>query len=373
MTSAAPAGDKQAGQLLLGLAPATANTAALLPPAFLRRLGLGHGVIPPHAVIRNLPDGLQAFRYDDLHPKGLSQSVTVLASPTTAGVAIAACLTPTAGTPPDKACRAAAPRLTIAGASGYPVGPGPGICRRGQSHLHPPGRATERTPGRPRCGDHPERPGVHRRCDRACLSIRPQSIGRAASEPGRSCRQHAAGASARVDTSCVPRRLGRGAQQFQQRLPTRGTPRCWSAGGRRGRPFATQARRLCQPDHQPLPAAFDPAIDKGHCDVSCASAPPQTQSSPQPQAPASQQSSPRPTHRPKPSPRADPIAAGRSAAAKEWPTDSGRPVRAGRRRWLLRLNHGVTYGPGAQALPTKSPGATSDSSDIANGPVITRP
>jgi hypothetical protein len=118
----APKGDG-GGQLVAGQVDASGPT--LLPASLLRRLDPQP---KPNDPVR-LGD-LQAYRYTDLRPKGLSGPLTVYATPTTSGVATVACVSPPGGSDAFVAdCERVAATLRLAGAKAYALGPSDAYAR----------------------------------------------------------------------------------------------------------------------------------------------------------------------------------------------------------------------------------------------------
>jgi hypothetical protein len=92
----------------------------LLPASFRRQV---EGGVPAGEPVQ-LGD-LQAYRYADLHVRGLSGTVTVYAVPTTAGVATITCWTESKVTRPFQTeCGQVASTLQLHGISPYPIGAG---------------------------------------------------------------------------------------------------------------------------------------------------------------------------------------------------------------------------------------------------------
>ena len=101
--------------LAAGLMPG-ASGRTLLPPSFLRRLPDEPSTGDPVKV-----GEASAYRYTNLTVQGLSQPVTVLAAPTTAGVLGILCLPGTAAA--SAPCERAADTLKLNGAKPLPLGP----------------------------------------------------------------------------------------------------------------------------------------------------------------------------------------------------------------------------------------------------------
>ncbi len=101
-----------AGQVKQGAANST-----LLPAAFLQALGLDAGELPPRQAVRLADNKIEAYRYANLRPKGITKPVTLYTAPTSAGVATVACVDPSAD------CESIANTLKLNGGKAFPVGP----------------------------------------------------------------------------------------------------------------------------------------------------------------------------------------------------------------------------------------------------------
>ena len=101
-----------AGQVKQGAANPT-----LLPTGFLSALGLDPGQVPPRAPVSLSRSKLQAYRYMNLRPNGLSKAVTLFTVPTSEGVATLACIDP------GSDCEAIANTLKLNAGTPFPVGP----------------------------------------------------------------------------------------------------------------------------------------------------------------------------------------------------------------------------------------------------------
>lgn len=113
----APKGSDGAPAVVFGQVKEGAGNSTLLPAGFLDSLGLDPGQVPKRAAVRLSREKLQAYRYENLRPKGLDQPVTVFASPTSEGVATIACIAPGAD------CEAIANTLKLNAGTPFPVGP----------------------------------------------------------------------------------------------------------------------------------------------------------------------------------------------------------------------------------------------------------
>jgi hypothetical protein len=103
-----------------------ADNTALLPDAFLARIGQAAGTTPARRLVRLPAQRLQAWRYADLRPGTGSLSVSVYTVPTTKGVAVVACSAPTALAARFAGdCARVAGSLRLLRARPYPVGPNP--------------------------------------------------------------------------------------------------------------------------------------------------------------------------------------------------------------------------------------------------------
>jgi hypothetical protein len=122
--AAVPAGGRGQGAVTIGFASTDARNAALLSAAFRKRLTKDPAA--GRQAVRDLPGGLQAYRYDDLQPRDGGAKVTVYAVPTSAGIATLACMAPTTAA----TCASVARTLSVRGASAFAVGPDAGYATR---------------------------------------------------------------------------------------------------------------------------------------------------------------------------------------------------------------------------------------------------
>ena len=113
----APKGAKGDQSVVVGQVKQGAANSTLLPTGFLTALGLGAGEAPPRAAVKLSRGNLQAYRYKNLRPRGLSKPVTIFTTPTSAGIATVACVDPTAD------CEAIANTLKLNTGTAFPVGP----------------------------------------------------------------------------------------------------------------------------------------------------------------------------------------------------------------------------------------------------------
>jgi hypothetical protein len=113
----APPGAKGNQSVVVGQVKQGAANPALLPSGFLQALGLDPGQLPPRAPVQLSRTKLQAFRYPNLRPRGLSKAVTLFTVPTSAGVATLACVDP------ETNCEAIANTLKLNAGTAFPVGP----------------------------------------------------------------------------------------------------------------------------------------------------------------------------------------------------------------------------------------------------------
>jgi hypothetical protein len=103
-----------------------ADNNALLPDAFLNRIGQAAGTTPERGLVRLPAQRLQAWRYADLRPGTGNHSMIVYTVPTTKGVAAVACSAPTAQAARFAAeCARVAGSLRLLRARPYAVGPNP--------------------------------------------------------------------------------------------------------------------------------------------------------------------------------------------------------------------------------------------------------
>ena len=113
----APPGAKGDQSVVVGQVKQGAANPTLLPAGFLQALGLDAGELPPRAPVQLSRSKLQAFRYTNLRPNGLSKAVTLFTVPTSAGVATLACVDP------ETNCEAIANTLKLNAGTAFPVGP----------------------------------------------------------------------------------------------------------------------------------------------------------------------------------------------------------------------------------------------------------
>jgi serine/threonine protein kinase len=103
-----------------------ADNNALLPDAFLNRIGQAAGTTPERGLVRLAAQRLQAWRYAGLRPGTGNHSMIVYTVPTTKGVATVACSAPTAQARRfADDCARVAGSLRLLRARPYPVGPNP--------------------------------------------------------------------------------------------------------------------------------------------------------------------------------------------------------------------------------------------------------
>ena len=95
----------------------SAANATLLPAGFLKALGLSGGEAPPRQAVRLADNKLEAYRYANLRPSGISKPVTLFTVPTSAGIATVACVDPSAD------CESIANTLKLNAGTAFPVGP----------------------------------------------------------------------------------------------------------------------------------------------------------------------------------------------------------------------------------------------------------
>ena len=95
----------------------SAANSTLLPAGFLQALGLDAGEVPPRQAVRLADNKLEAYRYANLRPSGISKPVTLFTVPTSAGIATVACVDPSAD------CESIANTLKLNSATAFPVGP----------------------------------------------------------------------------------------------------------------------------------------------------------------------------------------------------------------------------------------------------------
>jgi hypothetical protein len=103
--------------VVLGQVKQGAANSTLLPAGFLQALGLDPGEVPPREAVRLSGEELQAYRYENLRPRGLDKPVTIFTVPTSQGVATVACVDPGAD------CEPIANTLKLKAGTAFPVGP----------------------------------------------------------------------------------------------------------------------------------------------------------------------------------------------------------------------------------------------------------
>jgi hypothetical protein len=117
----APKGQDGGTAVVLGTVKSAADNSTLLAAPFLQAIGR---VPKPSGAVAIGSDNVQAYRYDNLNPKGFGRTVSVYAAPTSAGVATVACLAPSAQAGSFRStCDQIANTLTLSGADPVPVGP----------------------------------------------------------------------------------------------------------------------------------------------------------------------------------------------------------------------------------------------------------
>jgi hypothetical protein len=109
-----PKGADGGPAVVLGTVKSAADNSTLLAAPFLQAIGS----VPKPSPVQIGSENVQAYRYDNLKPKGFARPVTVYSAPTTAGVATVACVAPTGST-----CDQIANTLTVSGGQPLPVGP----------------------------------------------------------------------------------------------------------------------------------------------------------------------------------------------------------------------------------------------------------
>jgi hypothetical protein len=144
----APPGVPGGAAVMIGMT--TSDDPSLLPPAFRRALG----GTPDRTAVRLDDSGLQAYRYAGLRPSYFDGDVRLYVSPTSAGVAVVACVgTSTAAAALRAACDGAASALAVRADRRFAVGPDPAYARRLTATLADlraavvRGRRALRTPG----------------------------------------------------------------------------------------------------------------------------------------------------------------------------------------------------------------------------------
>ncbi len=118
------------GGRAIALGQVRASDSTLLPGDFRGAVGVEDGEKPDGEAVELGPDGLQAFRYENLQPDGFDREVTVYVSPTSEGVATVACLAPPGDAAAFKAeCDGVANTLRVASGTPFPVGPDQGYAK----------------------------------------------------------------------------------------------------------------------------------------------------------------------------------------------------------------------------------------------------
>ena len=124
----APGGNADGRAIVFGMS--AANDSTLMPKAFRDAAGLDPSKVPERTAVALGPDGLQAYRYEDLEVEGADRVATLYVSPTTEGVATVACLAP-----PDDAdafkgeCEATANTLQLTSGEPFKVGADAGYAK----------------------------------------------------------------------------------------------------------------------------------------------------------------------------------------------------------------------------------------------------
>ena len=134
----APAGGPARGTVTIGRAPPSAHDAMLLPQRF--RHSLVADPVPLRTGVRDLANGLEAYRYTGLRTWDARPALTVFAAPTSAGVVTVACAEPT----PPAICDEIAGSLRVTGATPFAIGPSPTYASRVQRSLRTLRRALAR-------------------------------------------------------------------------------------------------------------------------------------------------------------------------------------------------------------------------------------
>jgi len=117
----APQGKDGGTAVVIGTVDRAADNSTLLAQPFLQALG---DVPEPSGAVQVGSGDVQAYRYDDLKPRGFDRSVTVYAAPTSAGVATLACLAPAGEAEAFSAtCDQIANTLQLGAGDPLPVGP----------------------------------------------------------------------------------------------------------------------------------------------------------------------------------------------------------------------------------------------------------
>jgi hypothetical protein len=119
--ASAPGGKDGGTAVVVGTAKDGADNSVLLAPEFMQALG---DVPKRSGAVALGSDGLQAYRYDNLKPRGFDRQVTVFAAPTTEGVATVACVAPAAQAAAfAETCDQIANTLSVSSGEPVPVGP----------------------------------------------------------------------------------------------------------------------------------------------------------------------------------------------------------------------------------------------------------
>jgi serine/threonine protein kinase len=111
----APKGAKGGPTVVFGQVKDAANS-TLLPAGIRSALGLDGGQVPPRATVRLSRAKLEAYRYENLRPRGLTKAVTIFTAPTSAGVATLACIDPGVD------CEGIAKTLKLKAGTAFPIG-----------------------------------------------------------------------------------------------------------------------------------------------------------------------------------------------------------------------------------------------------------
>src|SRR5690242_21371348 len=83
--------------IVIGQGKDSSAANSTLPPAgFLTALGLDAGGLPPRQAVRLADNKIEAYRYQNLRPRGIEKPVTLFVAPTSQGIATVACVDPNA-------------------------------------------------------------------------------------------------------------------------------------------------------------------------------------------------------------------------------------------------------------------------------------
>lgn len=202
--AAAPAGDGDAGAVLVGMAPKGAANPDLLPREFLDALGLRRGVTPAREEV-DLSGGLRAYVYRDLRPPDLGRRIDVYVAPTSAGVAAVACVAPTEPDGEfDVTCSEVARSTHLSEATAVTLGPDPAFARALSSVL----AALERDAGAAR------KRLVKAATDQASYRAAARSMRSAFAEAAAAVRALEPGPADATATAALRRELDRAAKAF---------------------------------------------------------------------------------------------------------------------------------------------------------------